>query len=309
MNEHDWLHLRQERDEVLLSASSDEQIDTFIDDSLVESDDDPDFDAEKTQQETDAEAPTTGILQEYSKEVLEIIKRQINCLGCPECYTQGTFWIRPKDPLFALHASTGRPTGLSPTELYHLDIFVWVPNCIPGASDSFHCFCGHKLIRNGWNDKPIARWVKHLHRDYLLLTNRWICSKVTGGCNKSFQGTDPHILSQLPRHIQETFPAILTARAAVAKELVSLMRSCFATRFGPEPFAALMGEMCHLDHAHRELLYLAAANASTPFNSTRPLESFSKFGDKSRYAGTVPSKHYCKAVFVDWMHAYRPYFD
>ena len=36
---------------------------------------------------------------------------------------------------------------------------------------------------------------------------------------------------------------------------------------------------------------------------------FSEFGDKQRYAGTVPSKHYCKNVFVDWMWAHHPFFD
>jgi hypothetical protein len=67
-----------------------------------------------------------------------------------------------------------------------------------------------------------------------------------------------------------------------------------------------MREMCHLDHAHRELLYLATATSSDKFHHPRP---FSKFGDKNRYAGTSPSKQYCKAVFVDWMRAHRPYFD
>src|ERR1700683_1477572 len=88
------------------------------------------------------------------------------------------------------------------------------------------------------------------------------CCLQTAGCGKSFQGTDPYILSQLPRHVQEAFPAILTVRAAVDKQLISLMHTCFSTRFGPEPFAALMREMRHLDHAHRELLYLAAATSS-----------------------------------------------
>ena len=67
-----------------------------------------------------------------------------------------------------------------------------------------------------------------------------------------------------------------------------------------------MREMRYLDHAHRELLYLAAA---TSFAQCRHLRPFSKFSDKNRYAGTSPSTQYCKAVFVDSMRAYRPYFD
>lgn len=308
LSESDWHQLRREREEMLASASSRDRVDGVIDESLLDGDDDMDFDAENAQKETEADETVNGVLQEYMADVLGRIKRQIDSRGRPDCYANGTFWEHPKDPLFALQASATRATGVSPTELYHLDVFIWLPDRIQGFSGSFSCSCTHhhNLSRNGWNEKPIARRVKHLYRDYLLLTNRWICDKKQGGCGKSFQGTDPYILSQLPRHFQEAFPAILTVRAAVDKQLISLMRTCFATRFGPEPFAALMREMRYLDHAHRELLYLAAATSSTQFHHPRP---FSKFTDKNRYAGTSPSTQYCKAVFVDWMRAYRPYFD
>jgi hypothetical protein len=129
-----------------------------------------------------------------------------------------------------LHAASVRGTVLSPTELYHLDIFVWLPQHLPGAPDILQCTCGHKLIKHGWNDDPIARRVKRLDRDYFLLTNRLSCPK-PNGCGKTMQSTDPHVLAQLPRHLQEAFPALLTSRAAVDKGLLSMMRSCFATRF------------------------------------------------------------------------------
>jgi hypothetical protein len=87
------------------------------------------------------------------------------------------------------------------------------------------------------------------------------------------------------------------------------MRSCFATRFGPEPFAAMLAELHYLDHAHRELLYLSALISSpTPHPSSSP-ESFSTFSDSQRYAGAIPSTQFCKGIFVDWMRAYRPFFD
>jgi hypothetical protein len=67
--------------------------------------------------------------------------------------------------------------------------------------------------------------------------------------------------------------------------------------------------MRYLDHVHRELLYLAALAASP--ESAYPVhhQPFSAFDDKEHFAGTVPSKNYCKAVFVEWMRIYRPYFD
>jgi len=227
---------------MLLFASSRNEVDGVIDESLLEGDDDMEFDATKAQKETEEEEAVSGVLQEYMADILGKVKRQIDSHGRPDCYTRGTFWEHAKDPLFALQASAICATGVSSTKLYHLDVFIWLPDHIPGSPGKFHCSSPHhhNLSCNGWNEKPIARRVKHLYRDYLLLTNRWICDKKQGQCEKSFQGTDLYILSQLPHHFQEAFPAILTVRAAVDKQLISLMRTCFSTRFGPEPFAALM---------------------------------------------------------------------
>jgi hypothetical protein len=88
------------------------------------------------------------------------------------------------------------------------------------------------------------------------------------------------------------------------------MHSCFATRFGPEPFAAMLSEMQNLDHAHCELLYTAALQSSpTEHPSPSGPESFSDFHDKLHWAGTKGTTQYWKGVFVDWMRAHRPFFD
>jgi hypothetical protein len=60
----------------------------------------------------------------------------------------------------------------------------------------------------GYNSDPFARRVKGLHQDYFLLTNRLECVKSAGGCGAKFQGTDPMILSQLSRSLQQSFPGM-----------------------------------------------------------------------------------------------------
>lgn len=97
-------------------------------------------------------------------------------------------------------------------------------------------------------------------------------------------------------------------RAAVDKSLMSVMRSTFANRLGPEPFASLLCEMRHLHHAHREVMYLSAWSSSLAPQNIKP-QPFSAFSDKHRYAGNRPSTQYCKAVFVDWMRAHRVFLD
>jgi len=50
------------------------------------------------------------------------------------------------------------------------------------------------------------------------MTNRFVCdSKQAGypGCGMSYQGLDPHIMSQLPRHLQLAFPCKLHSYACV----------------------------------------------------------------------------------------------
>jgi hypothetical protein len=60
----------------------------------------------------------------------------------------------------------------------------------------------------GLNSNPIARRVREMPSDYFLYTNRFICDSRRGrdpGCGKSIQGTDPHIIAQLPDFL---FPGV-----------------------------------------------------------------------------------------------------
>jgi hypothetical protein len=111
------------------------------------------FNADNAQREAKAVEAVTGVLQEYMAGVLGKIKQQIDSYGRPNCYANGTFWERPKDPLFEMQVSATCATGVSPTELYHLDVFIWLPDCLPGFSGSFCCSCPHhhNLSHNGWN--------------------------------------------------------------------------------------------------------------------------------------------------------------
>jgi hypothetical protein len=194
LNNDDWFCLDWERQETLSSAPSEEQHDVAVDDSLFDTEDNMDVNADEAQKESDAEAHQIGVLEVYLVEVLDCIKAKIQKSGAPECYFQGTFWINPHDPVFALHASSAHSTNLSPKELYHLDVFLWVPDHLPGTS-SLKCVCGQKLTHNGWNENPIARQVKHLHQDYFLLTNHLQCERPGGGCGQNFQGTDSMLTS------------------------------------------------------------------------------------------------------------------
>ncbi|KAJ7153309.1 hypothetical protein C8R46DRAFT_1357190 [Mycena filopes] len=226
-------------------------------------------------------------------------------------YAYGTFWQLARDPIFALEAARKGRAGVNPRELYFLDVFLWLPGLktrLPGEPEFLRCLqpsCLGRLTRKGYNSKPTARRVRGLHRDYFLLTNRLECN--LPGCSKSCQGTDPGVVSQMSDALQASFPVFITPRAAIDKKLVSVMGACYATRFGPKPFSEMLSEMHHLDHAQREMIYLAFLLSSpTPQSSPEP---FSAYNDKLRFSGSTPSVNYCKGVFVDWMRAHRAYHD
>ncbi|KAF8078355.1 hypothetical protein FPV67DRAFT_1385023, partial [Lyophyllum atratum] len=180
----------------------------------------------QAERESNEESILQGVHVQYLLGIVAKLKAEIKSSGQPNCYKSGTLWIHPKDPLFALHSTKNNPGGYSPTGLYHLPVFLWLPDCLPGRPDEFictRCGVGHPLVRNGWNNKPVARRVRDLHNDYFLLTARFVCNKETKnnpGCGASYQGTDPEILAQLPRHVHEAFPAYLTARGAIDKRLM-----------------------------------------------------------------------------------------
>ena len=257
-----------------------------------------------TENPSDSEGDSGSVSVQFLKTILANLKAEIETNNKPKIYSDGTFWCRPQDPVFALATST-QEGNLNPRELYHLDVFVWIlglKDRLPGEPAQILCptaGCSGKLVQHGYNANPIACRVRGLHRDYFLLTNQLHCED----CKKSLQGTDPKILEQLSRSLQESFPAFLTSRAAIDKALMSVMQACFATRFGPEPFSAMLSEMHHIDHSQHELMYLSAVKRM-PIQ-----ERFSKFDDKLRYAGSCPLTGYCKGIFVDWMRTHRPYFD
>ncbi|KAK7005521.1 Werner syndrome ATP-dependent helicase [Favolaschia claudopus] len=261
--------------------------------------------------ESQPEAEKGSMCEGFLQTLVAQLRNEINRFGRPIAYEHGSFWQRAREPIFALDAARMSDGGMNPRELYMLDTFLWLPGLktkLPGEPDILKCprvNCTGRLTRKGYNSNPTARRVRGLHRDYFL-TNRLECN--LAACGKSYQGTDPRIVSQLSRELQESFPAFITARAAIDKNLLSLMRGVFNSRCGPKPFSDVLSEMHHLDHAQRELIYVAALRSSpTPIPASP--EQFSTYDDKLRFCGSTPSANYCKAVFVDWMQAHRQYHD
>jgi len=85
--------------------------------------------------------------------------------------------------------------------------------------------------------------------------------------------------------------------------MMSQMCNAFVTHFGPAPFAEMASELQHSHHTELELMYYDAACSLGLYGFLIP--SFLSFGNPLRYAGSSPSVHYLKAIFVDWLIAHQ----
>nr|GAT42352.1 predicted protein [Mycena chlorophos] len=302
----DSLTFIQENDEFADIASGENVVDESMLDDLADSSEE---NANTATQDYDASAsPDKSAHQTQLENILLRIRHEIAKHGQPLCYARGDLFDRARHPLFAVRDSAKH--GFKPDLFCHLDVFVWIPWLLPGAPDTFKCSCScsSPLVKKGWNSDPIARRVKSFPRDFFLLTNRFRCptDRISDpGCGKSFQGTDVHIISQLPRFTQTAFPAFLSTGGALDKVIVSLMSCTFATRFGPAPCSELLSELQYKHHDEVELMYVDGAR----HYNIRGIPKFSPVGDRMGWDHKPTSVQYLKAMFVDWATAQRVYWE
>ncbi|KAK1230322.1 hypothetical protein PQX77_006590, partial [Marasmius sp. AFHP31] len=314
LSQSDWENLTSNLEFVL---QNDENADiaghqSNLEESMFESEEDVSMEESAriaAHEAEDAQAKAHSAIAEQLEEVLEDVKKEIKKHKMLKCYQRGDFWIRPRHPVFALHRGASI-TGFKPTYLYHKSIFIWLPSFLPGAPERFKCACGQYLNKHGFNDNPIARRVSSSPADYYLLTNRYLCNSrrrdtTMAGCGQTFQGTDPLIIGQLPRHVQEAFPCYLSHRGAVDKHLMNELRCTSSTRFGPKPFSEMQRELQALHHSQLELIYLAAAR----HYGKKDIPPFSSFTDPLAYNGASLSVHYFKSMFTEWYAAYRIFLN
>ncbi|KAJ7323367.1 hypothetical protein DFH08DRAFT_817938 [Mycena albidolilacea] len=154
----------------------------------------------------------------------------------------------------------------------------------------------------GYNENPIARRVSTLTGpDYFLLTNRYLCPLRHGndkGCGKSYQGSDPWIIRQLPEFVQRAFPACLSARSALDTSEMDVMKATFAGHFGADPFSKMVCELKVLHHDRLNTMYYCAA-LHFGLRGPQQVPQFSKFDDSLGYAGYAPSRQYFKSIGAD----------
>ncbi|KAG2191934.1 hypothetical protein INT47_012017 [Mucor saturninus] len=226
-----------------------------------------------------------------------------------EC-KRGKFWTQTRNPSFVLAKAA------DPSELYHPRTFIWLPDHL---HDNLVCpSCKSGIESKGFDKKTKARRIIDLKDCFYIMTRRYRCKNATK--QHFFNGFDSRIIRQLPLRVQADFPALLTHKSGISKDLAKLMRPLFQNSVGPVTLSKILRELHAEHHATVELQYYDAACSEKKSPSIdslltknnveqKLLPEFSAFSNKELYNGFVPSPGYLSYVYSSIIEQIRPQLD
>lgn len=228
-----------------------------------------------------------------------------------KAYFPPSFWIHLPEPVFLLSRHR-----FHPAVLYRPRIFLWLPHFFV---DNLCCpNCGKALEKNG----PLSpRRITDMEDSFYIVAWAYYCRK---GCKSHFHGWGRKILDSLPPFLRLAFPAILSRKAGISRNVLSLLRVGNQHKMGPSGVRSLLCENHTLRFSILQAQYLEAAFENVRGRST--LESnqvqsslhdylpdqipgFGDFGDVAGYAGFVPSERYLSAMLNRAIEADEPDAD
>jgi hypothetical protein len=205
-----------------------------------------------------------------------------------------TMWVHPPDAVF--HLSRGNQ--LDPTILYRPRIFLWLPHFFV---TKLHCPCCKMgvLEKNG---ALCPRRIVDIDGHFYIVSWAYYCRE---GCKSYFAGWNTELLASLPPYLRLAFPAILSHKGGLSRNVMTQLRVGNQHKMGPRGVRSLLIEMHTMRFNTLQLQYLEAVferlsgqelgetnQATIHSYMSSMIPDFGDFGDSHRYAGFVPSEHY-----------------
>ncbi|KAG6808594.1 hypothetical protein H0H92_003610 [Tricholoma furcatifolium] len=210
-----------------------------------------------------------------------------------------TFWF-PKPATFFILQDT---RNLSPEQLYDIRFFLWDPEClVPGGIVCPNKGCTARLQR--YCHIPRPRRVVDFGTTFYIIGYRYRCRSCKSPNNVTFRSWDERILRVLPPELEAEFPANLSYRSGISRQVSMFMRTSAQHGTGMKQFsnALLVQHLQNYDILHLQYLYALAPkdgslHSSGPF--ARTFNSFLPFHDKSSHGlhGFVPSAQYLRDIY------------
>ncbi|KAK6980836.1 hypothetical protein R3P38DRAFT_2579466, partial [Favolaschia claudopus] len=205
----------------------------------------------------------------------------------------GSFWIYPPEPVLALEGQQFHPPSL-----YQPRVFLRLPHFFVSCLKCPRCHAA--LEKNG---ALCPRRIIDVDSCFYIVAWAYYCRH---GCKSYFHGWSEQFLRSLPAYLRLAFPAILSRKSGLSRNLLMMMRVGNQHKMGPSGVRAMLHEM----HTHCfNVLLLQYLESRERERESRPpgpstqatlhnvacsntIPAFGDFGDPERYAGFVPSVSY-----------------
>ncbi|KAF5379066.1 hypothetical protein D9615_005940 [Tricholomella constricta] len=204
-----------------------------------------------------------------------------------------TFWVHQPEPVITLSRHR-----FFPPILYQPRVFLWLPHFYV---EKLHCpNCSRGVLEKNGALKP--RRITDVDSSFFIVAWAYYCRK--GWAH--FHGWSTRFLSSLPVYLRLAFPATLSRKGGLSRNVIAQLRVGNQHKMGPTGARSLLLEMHTLRFSVLQSQYLEAVfelvrgrqDQSDQIQSTlhnymsEVFPSFGDFGDPQGYAGFVPSEFY-----------------
>lgn len=275
-----------------------------------EGDEDEDDDERELEDEDDASIPrqprhpqAAWLIRAFKATVTECEKRTNG--GLPPLYAiYHAFWTSQQSTYFLLSN-----TNVTPTDLFCPQFFVWDPQCL---YKHLCCpRCRTTLYRHGVISRP--RRCVGINMPFWIIGYRYRCPQCkhpkTGKATVTWRSWDRRILNNLPPALAAEFPAVLTHRSGISKEVFSWMRSCIQNGMGVKQISDSLRvqHLLRYDELHLQYLDSLVARRGLAIWQGNKFKSFLPFDDTSAegYHGYVPSGQLLRNIYNHFIEAHR----
>ncbi|KAI8642388.1 hypothetical protein BD408DRAFT_432492 [Parasitella parasitica] len=233
----------------------------------------------------------------YITEYLKAIQEKFRRNEMPQAYKDGTFWYSNQAAL-----KLKKDVNADQRNLLQPRVFLCFPRYLFYEADKkFKCpECSKNkavpefMNNDGYTKNPLARRIIDI-KD---------CRTI---------GTDIELIRHLPIIAQAEFPAFLTKKSGISRDLADLMRHLVKSSTGPLRLSNILQELHTKRYDTLQYQYLA----NYKFRVDNPglislavsAPEFSKFNDKNGYNGYCPSAKYISFVYTSLMEVFRQHLD
>ena len=209
-------------------------------------------------------------------------------------YSPASFWIYPPEPAISLSLHR-----FDPPIFYRPRVFLWLPHFFVTTLCCPHC--SKPLEKNG---ALSPRRIIDVEDAFYIVAWAYYCRN---GCKSHFHGWSRTLLDSLPAWLHLSFPATLSRKSGLSRNVMSQLRVGNQHKMGPTGVRSQLFEM-HTLHFNilqaqyvealfeqvriQQIVDLHGAQSNLHAYLFRDIPGFGNFSDAQGYAGFVPSVHY-----------------